>query len=232
VHIYVYRRWTQRTGQPVCVLLPGDVDRRRYQKRIRALRHRRVCHYYEGYTYICIYIFNLYVDTYTHDISAHINQCIHVRHCRVCHYGVASISRLLKIICLFCKRALQNRRYSAKETYNFKGLRIIATPYYEKRFPYNMAAPHVCHTWVPHMCVTQAAPHVCHTTPVGHTDSHVTHGCSTCVSHDRCVSHGCTCSKRCVSHDMAPPHVCQTWVPNMCVTQAAPHVCHTTPPFV
>jgi len=34
--------------------------------------------------------------------------------------GVATISRLLKIIGLFCKRALQKRRYSAKETYNFK----------------------------------------------------------------------------------------------------------------
>jgi len=35
-------------------------------------------------------------------------------------YGVASICRLLKIISLVCKRALQQRRYSAKETYNFK----------------------------------------------------------------------------------------------------------------
>jgi len=35
-------------------------------------------------------------------------------------YGVASTSRLLKIIGLFCKRALWKRRYSAKETYNFK----------------------------------------------------------------------------------------------------------------
>jgi len=34
-------------------------------------------------------------------------------------YGVATISRLLKIIGLFCKRDLQKRRYSAKETYNF-----------------------------------------------------------------------------------------------------------------
>jgi len=33
---------------------------------------------------------------------------------------VASSSRLLKIIGLFCKRALLNRRYSAKETYSFK----------------------------------------------------------------------------------------------------------------
>jgi len=31
-------------------------------------------------------------------------------------YGVASISGLLKIIGLFCKRALEKRRYSAEET--------------------------------------------------------------------------------------------------------------------
>ena len=34
--------------------------------------------------------------------------------------GVAMISKLLKIISLFCKRALSKRLYSAKETYNFK----------------------------------------------------------------------------------------------------------------
>jgi len=33
---------------------------------------------------------------------------------------VATISRLLKIIGLFYKRALQKRLYSAKETYNFE----------------------------------------------------------------------------------------------------------------
>ena len=35
-------------------------------------------------------------------------------------YGVATTSRLLKSISLFCKRALQKRLYSAKETYNFE----------------------------------------------------------------------------------------------------------------
>ena len=35
-------------------------------------------------------------------------------------YGVATISRLLTNICCFCKRALYQRLYSAKETYNFK----------------------------------------------------------------------------------------------------------------
>jgi len=34
--------------------------------------------------------------------------------------GVATISRLLKIVGLFCKRALSKRLYSAKETYNLK----------------------------------------------------------------------------------------------------------------
>jgi len=35
-----------------------------------------------------------------------------------CSYGVATISRLLEIIGLFCKRALQKRSYSAYQTYN------------------------------------------------------------------------------------------------------------------
>ena len=35
-------------------------------------------------------------------------------------YGVAISSRLVKIINLFCKRPLQKRRYSAKETCKFK----------------------------------------------------------------------------------------------------------------
>jgi len=35
-------------------------------------------------------------------------------------FRVAMISRLLKIIGLFCKKALRKRRHSARETYNFK----------------------------------------------------------------------------------------------------------------
>jgi len=34
--------------------------------------------------------------------------------------GVATLSRLLKIIDFFCKRALEKRLYSAKDTYNSK----------------------------------------------------------------------------------------------------------------
>jgi len=35
-------------------------------------------------------------------------------------YGVPIIRRLFQITGLFCKRALSKRRYSAKETYDFK----------------------------------------------------------------------------------------------------------------
>ena len=38
----------------------------------------------------------------------------------LCGYGVATISRLIKIISRFCKRALLKRRYSVQETCNFK----------------------------------------------------------------------------------------------------------------
>jgi len=37
-----------------------------------------------------------------------------------CLYGVATISRLLQNIGLFCKRALPKRPIFSKETYNFK----------------------------------------------------------------------------------------------------------------
>ena len=45
----------------------------------------------------------------------------HLLYCQCRYwYGVVMTSRLLKIIVLSCKRALLQRRYSAKETYHFK----------------------------------------------------------------------------------------------------------------
>ena len=43
--------------------------------------------------------------------------CLHSK--RHSEYGVASVSRNDKKIGIFCKRALQKRQYSAKETYDF-----------------------------------------------------------------------------------------------------------------
>jgi len=45
------------------------------------------------------------------------------------YYGVTSVRRLLKIIGHFCKRAFWNRRYCAKETYNFKEPTIRSHPH-------------------------------------------------------------------------------------------------------
>ena len=38
---------------------------------------------------------------------------------RGAHYGVVLVSRIDKIVGLFCQRALEKRRYSAKETHIF-----------------------------------------------------------------------------------------------------------------
>jgi len=47
---------------------------------------------------------------------------------RTFRHGVATISRLLTNIRIFCKRALKKRAYSAKETYDFKEPAHWATP--------------------------------------------------------------------------------------------------------
>ena len=54
----------------------------------------------------CIYMFSLYI-------------CV-LGNRAVAHYGVATISRMLKNIGLFCKRALQKRPVFCKETCIFK----------------------------------------------------------------------------------------------------------------
>jgi len=61
-----------------------------------------------------------HTNTHTYQVFKTSNADTHLL-ARYTHtFRVASISRLLKIIGLFCKRALQKRRYSAIETYDFK----------------------------------------------------------------------------------------------------------------
>ena len=63
----------------------------------------------------------VYVYTYAYQ-NLCTGTCICIWHfCAwTCIYGVATISRLLNIIGLFYKRALQQRLYSAKDTFNFE----------------------------------------------------------------------------------------------------------------
>jgi len=78
------------------------------------------------HTYMHTYM-QTYQQTY---IQTCMHTCLHTCIYRCIHtYGVAATSRLLKIIRLFCKRDLQKRRYSAKETYNFKELCINVCMY-------------------------------------------------------------------------------------------------------
>jgi len=65
---------------------------------------------YQCHIYVYIYKY-IYTSIYArhHTFSTGYNM-----------YGVATISRLLKIVGLFCTKVLWKRRYSAKETYYFK----------------------------------------------------------------------------------------------------------------
>jgi len=62
--------------------------------------------------------FSPYISYFSPYISYFSPYISYFRRCQ--WYGVATIRRNLKIIGLFCKRALQTRRYSANETYHSK----------------------------------------------------------------------------------------------------------------
>ena len=76
---------------------------------------------YESCLYIWLHLTRMHDSIYG---CNWLDLCVRVTRLTTLHmaarYGVATMSRLLKKIGLFCKRALQKRRYSAKKTYNFK----------------------------------------------------------------------------------------------------------------
>jgi len=82
---------------------------------------------------------------------AHATRPIHARDMT---YGVATISRLPKMIGLFCKRGLYKRRYSAKETYNFKEPtnRSHLIPTCETWCWWVCYDPFIRVTWLKHTC--------------------------------------------------------------------------------
>ena len=79
------------------------------------------------YTHTCT---QMYIHTYSYAGARSDGASRHILLAVMAHipgtYGVPGyvpgirVSRLLKILRLFCKRALWKRQYSAKETYNFK----------------------------------------------------------------------------------------------------------------
>ena len=69
-----------------------------------------------------------------------------------CAYGVATVSRLLKIIGLSCKRALLNRRYAVKETYNFKEPT-------NRSHPIQTSQTHACTNCIHNVCTYTQCTH-------------------------------------------------------------------------
>jgi len=68
-------------------------------------------------------------------------QCLTYMHVCIYTYGVATISRLLKIIGLFCKRALQKRPIFCKETYIFKHPTNRSHPIYALTYTFTLVFP-------------------------------------------------------------------------------------------
>ena len=67
--------------------------------------------------FTCVHIYKTYVYVHNHVHCVCVYIFLHV--CTYMKtYGVATISRLLQIIGLFCQRNLQKRRYFTKEIYN------------------------------------------------------------------------------------------------------------------
>ena len=64
------------------------------------------CIFDVSYIYVC-FIRHVHVYMWRPSCVAHVR-----------YYEVTKISRLIQIIGLFCKRALEKKPYSAKETYN------------------------------------------------------------------------------------------------------------------
>ena len=87
------------------------------RRRVREYRVYSILVGCENIEYLKLYIrtLRLLSRIFLHRIS-------NVRYSRTLPYDyvVPTTSRRLKTISLFCKRTLQKRRYSAKETYNFK----------------------------------------------------------------------------------------------------------------
>ena len=117
-------------GERSCMYLEGESNciYTWWERNCMCIEGQRNCTYIEGERdcilhsergIVCIQG----VQSLAFSQSVHIYICIYVRILSWLLqyvYEVASSSRLLKITGLFCKRALLKRRYSAKDTYDFK----------------------------------------------------------------------------------------------------------------
>ena len=109
---------------------------------------------------------------------------------RIWHYGVATTCRLLKIICLFCKRALWKRLYSAKETYNFKEPTSRSHPISASSMCFWSVVTHVwivesiSHVWVRFVTPMKESRHTYKSIMSHVSMSHITHMNGSCHAYE------------------------------------------------
>jgi len=107
-----------------------------------------VCVYTCMCAYMCVDYMCVYVCVY--NMCVYIYMCIRICLCRAARQSRGSafvnafgrllkiVSRLLKMVGLFCTRALLKRLYSAKETYNFNVLLFRECLFVDLRIHINM----------------------------------------------------------------------------------------------
>jgi len=82
--------------------------------------------------YIYTYIY-IYIDIYKHILHTHTQIHVHAHRLTAVQtrtrYGVATISRLLKMIGLFCRISSLSRALLQKRPMNLRSQLIVATPY-------------------------------------------------------------------------------------------------------
>jgi len=128
---------------------------------------------------MCESLGRLYFLSLWHRLNVRISlTCVNLYDICIFCYGVATISRLLKIIGLFCKRALEKRRYSAKETYHFKEPTTRSHPILCVCVPAKVSDhPHeyvMSHIWM---------------SPAAHMICQVTHMNASCYTYESVRSH-------------------------------------------
>ena len=116
--------------------------------------------------------------------------------------GVATTCRLLKIIGLFCKRALLKGRYSAKETYDFKEPTNRSHPIYDtaldRRDRHGQTqdtTAHSCVPWLLFSCTSEGVM------------SHIKQSCHTHTLQENTLLRSLACVW--VRHDCS---ICVTWL--------------------
>jgi len=111
---------------------------------------------------MCVCIHDMCCDMhvyYVYVIYVCLSMCVHFTHvCALYDTRCTTIRRLLKMIGLFCKRALEKRRYSAKETYITRRILHI---HFARVYPLsNVVLTYFIHSFHTHISPVKHCTHI------------------------------------------------------------------------